>query len=462
MSAHTAFQEDVIAAIATAPGPAGISIVRVSGPGSLDVADRVVRCKPPSPSARPAGSFVHGVAVSQDARQSVDVDEIILLIYRAPHSYTREDVVEIQCHGGTASAQRVLRSVLAAGARLAEPGEFTRRAFMNGRIDLIQAEAVADLINARSERAAAAAVEQMEGSLSRQFSTLYDQLLSTASQLEALLDFPEEDDTPKQLHPGIHDGLSSALGEVRRLLATWEEGRALRDGVRIVICGMPNVGKSTLLNALLGRSRAIVTDTPGTTRDTIEEDTVFDGIPVRLIDTAGIRETDCRIERDGVQRAQRAIGTADLAVLVADSSQYVSPQIVIEIDSVQIPILIIANKMDLGIHESFRAWTGRPMLFCSLTTDGGVRSVREAIAASLVSKIINSGHAAISERHRQILLSSEKELQKAIALLRSPADQSVLAVQHIRRAVEAVGTAIGKTYTEEVLSSIFSRFCIGK
>jgi tRNA modification GTPase len=462
MDANTRIQEDVIAAIATAPGPAGISIVRVAGPGSLDVADRVVRCKHPCPSARAAGTFLHGLAVSSENGQSVELDEVVLLIYRAPHSYTREDAVEIQCHGGTASAQRVLRATLAAGARLAEPGEFTRRAFLNGRIDLIQAEAVADLINARSERAAAAAVEQMEGALSRQFLNLYDQLLAAACQLEAMLDFPEEDDILTRQQPEIRDALAATSASVQRLLDTWEEGRALRDGVRIVICGKPNVGKSTLLNALLGNQRAIVTETPGTTRDTIEEDAVLNGIPVRLIDTAGIRETDCSIESEGVRRAKQAIEKADLIALVVDASQIIAPQVFVDLTFVRDKLILVANKTDLGIHETCRTWTLSPVTLCSLIDGSAAAEVRESISRIVGARIQASSQATVSERHRQVLIKTQVELKEAITLLECGVDQSVLVVHHIRSAMEAVGTAIGKTYTEEVLSSIFSRFCIGK
>ncbi|MDD3605078.1 MAG: tRNA uridine-5-carboxymethylaminomethyl(34) synthesis GTPase MnmE, partial [Kiritimatiellae bacterium] len=294
--------DDTIAAIGTAPGTGGIAVVRVSGPRTMEIADRIVRCSAPRPSMRRTMSVIYG----HIAAAAGDVDEVLVLVMKGPGSYTREDMIEIQGHGGRVMAAAVLQAVLDAGARLAEPGEFTKRAFLNGRIDLTQAEAVADIVGARSRRAGRAALEQLEGSLSAAVNALYDRLMGIAADMEATLDFPEED-IPEALIQDVPDRISRAVSEMDLLISSWQEGRLLREGALIVISGRTNVGKSTLLNALLDTDRAIVSHIPGTTRDIIEEGLVLDGIPVRLVDTAGLRETSCEIESEGIRRTMRHI-----------------------------------------------------------------------------------------------------------------------------------------------------------
>jgi len=455
---------DTIAAIATAPGEAGISIVRISGPRSLEIADQIFVCKGPLPSHRPAGSFVHGfIRADEDGKAHAHVDEVILLIYRAPHSYTREDVVEIQGHGGRISAKRILRTVLSNGAVLAEPGEFTKRAFLNGRIDLVQAEAVADLIAAQSDRAATAAMEQLEGHLTSSFGELYDLLLSTAADLEATLDFTD-DEIPVAVSHTIAERLRQAKSRVEKLLATWEEGHLLREGALVVISGAPNAGKSTLMNAMLGAPRAIVADLPGTTRDTIEETVILEGVPIRLVDTAGLRETESAVEREGVRRAQATIKRADLNLHVIDCSQEL-----LQADRDHLSktkkgqCIVVLNKTDLGPKLTGGDFGAFSVVSCSLLKGEGLADLRRAMVERLNLQSSGIPHAAISERHRHTVQNVLNVLGDALTMQDlNRTDCTVLVSQLLRTAIEQLGELIGRTYTDELLDKIFSRFCVGK
>jgi len=457
---------DTIAAIATAPGEAGIAIVRVSGPLSLKIADKIFRGGGAPLSQRRSGNFVHGFIRSRadgEKRGSAAVDEAIVLIYRAPHSYTREDVVEIQGHGGRTCAGRILRALLGAGARMAEPGEFTRRAFLNGRIDLLQAEAVLDLIRAQSDRAGTAAVEQLEGRLSSAFNDGYDVIMNVAVDLEATLDFPEEE-LPETEMRDLVAGLDKGIELLKTLLDTWAEGRLLREGALVVICGRPNAGKSTLLNRLVGSNRVIVTDVPGTTRDTIEEQVILHGAPLRLVDTAGLRDAGCRIEREGVQRAQACIEKADVVLYVVDSSVPLHAEDRKSVCGIEPRrCILVLNKKDLGSKVSSDAFAGYSGLSCSLLDDADIPSVRDAVAAKVGIQNCGLPHAVISERHRSIVHNVLNELNNARALLfGNREDGAVLAATSLRSALEYLGTVTGKVYTSELLDSIFARFCVGK
>lgn len=451
---------DTITAIATAPGEGGIAVVRISGPDTFAIADRIFRCRAKKPSGRPAGTFVVGHIVDGEEV----IDQTLLLIMRAPHSYTTEDTVEIQGHGGHQCARRILRSALDAGARLAEPGEFTQRAFLNGRIDLVQAEAVLDLIHARSERAAAAALDQIEGRLSNQFNALYDDILLIAADIEATLDFPE-DELPEQVIPELAARSRAAIERMHALIASWDEGHLLRDGALVVISGKPNVGKSTLLNALLGSERAIVSSTPGTTRDTIEEDLVISGIPIRLIDTAGLRDSDCEIEQIGVQRTRSRMEKADLHIYMLDATQPLDDRDREIINALPANRrLIIANKCDLTqLSSNFdNSWN---IIETVMTQNVYAEIVKDNIRRILADRmdIEARPHATISERHRNLLTVARDELQATLDMLEAGTDDLVaLASSRIRTALENIGFVTGRSYQEELLNNIFSRFCIGK
>ncbi len=451
--------KDTITALATAPGEGAIAIVRISGPASLMIADRVFRGKGAPPSQRPGQSFVHGTVISANGV----ADEVILLIYRAPCSYTREDAVEIQGHGGSAAAKRILRTVLEAGARMAEPGEFTKRAFLSGRIDLLQAEAVLDLIRARSDRAAEAALEQLHGALSKTFNLLYDDTLALAANLEATLDF-SEDELPDSVMQDVMARRQTVDAEFKRLLASWDEGHLLREGALVVISGKPNVGKSTLLNALIGKDRAIVTPIAGTTRDTIEEQIVINGIPVRIVDTAGLREAPCEIEQEGVTRAYSAINSSDCIIYVVDGICGMDSEDDNNIKSIPAnKLIIVINKCDSkSIKTNSPLLTNKSAIHISAKNNIGLESLKQTIIATL--DVQNSGipHAAISERHRHLLVLAHKEVVEAGILLGRPTPEPALAAARLRIALEILGEVTGRIYHTELLQNIFSRFCIGK
>lgn len=455
--------QDTIAAIATAPGQAGIAVVRVSGPDSLAIADALFCGTPPPPSQRPDRCFLYGHVRYPAEEQTADLDEVILLIYRAPHSYTREDVVEIQGHGGHTCARRILRAVLQAGARPAEPGEFTKRAFLNGRIDLLQAEAVADLIRARSERAAAAAIEQLEGRLSSEIGNIYDDLLQVAGDVEASLDFTE-DELPGATMPMLLARVDAGIEKLDTLLATWEEGRLLREGAKVAICGRPNVGKSTLLNRWVGTERAIVTDTPGTTRDTIEEQVVLNGIPLRLIDTAGLRESECHIEQQGVKRTQTVMDQADVIVYMLDASKPLGPEEVAALDNLRSDrVIAVLNKTDLPERTRAEQVPVKSVVSCSLLNGIGLQQLFLAVKQQLAPPATDTAHPSISERHRQYVQSALTVLNTSRACLATQEqDQVVPAAALLREGLESLGTLTGRTYTTDILDNIFSRFCIGK
>lgn len=436
-----------------------MAIVRVSGPDSLGIADRIFLGKPPLPSLRPGGSFVHGLI---NGKEDV-ADEVILLVYRAPRSYTREDSIEIQGHGGSTVARRILRAVLEAGARLAEPGEFTKRAFLNGRIDLVQAEAVLDLIRARTDRAAHAALEQISGHLSAAFNRLYDNTLSACGDLEASLDF-SEDEMPPSLMQDVAVHLKGIEADFKKLLDSWDEGHILRDGARVAIAGKPNVGKSTLLNALLGKERAIVTPIAGTTRDTIEEHAVINGYPVQLIDTAGLRDSTCLIETEGVRRAKDIFAQSDVIIYVIDGSIPFSKD-----DDQQLlampksKTIVVLNKSDISIHETNKPVAPDRSVICiSAARQEGLEDLKNHILKTLGIQGNLPHRAVIAERHRRLLVSAHKDITEAVLILARIMPDPALAASRLRLALETLGTVTGRIYHEELLNNIFSRFCIGK
>jgi tRNA modification GTPase len=452
------YEADTIAAIATPPGEGGVGIVRISGPGVWSIADTVFTALDHVPvSLREHGSFAYGKVLDGEGQE---IDTGLALVMRAPKSYTCEDVVEIQGHGGAVGMRRILRRALEAGARMAEPGEFTKRAFLNGRIDLVQAEGIFDLIRARSDRAASAAMEQMEGKLSQQFDAIYDAFLEVAANLETTLDFVE-DELPDDVFSGIAALLDRTFCTLGELLDTWDEGRLLREGARVVILGRPNAGKSTLLNALLGFDRAIVSSTAGTTRDTIEEGFVLDGIPLRIIDTAGLRETDCEIEAEGIRRAEAHGQEAHLSVYLVDASQPLHEEDRVRLDKLdRAKSIVVLNKVDQG-----RQIEGVEGVEACLLSETGISELKRAMSDTLEkgADLQVPPHAVISERHRQLLVKAHHEARQAREFLKENIEaNAVLACEHLRSALEYLGQVTGRVYHEELLDNIFSRFCIGK
>lgn len=450
---------DTIAAIATPPGEGGVGIVRISGSNVWNIADQLFQGSE-TPSTKEGGSFIFGKIVDLDRRE---IDEGLCLIFRAPRSYTGEDTVELQGHGGPVVLRKILRRALDAGARMAEPGEFTKRAFLNGKMDLVQAEAVADLIHARSDRAAAAALEQLEGSLSGQFNALYDRLVDIAADLETTLDFIE-DELPDEVFPTLGKKLEASFQTLEKLLSTWDEGRLLREGARVVIMGRPNAGKSTLFNALLGADRAIVTNIAGTTRDVIEEGFVLDGVPLRILDTAGLREAECEIEREGIRRAREHSAAADIAVYLIDASSPFSEEDAEHLAKLNPEQTVVAlNKNDIR-HSSFEFQvSGFQALETSLGFGDGLAEIRSSISQKLGGVSSAPAHAVISERHRNLLEQAKVELTRGQDQLTGLEDEGIaFAAEHLRTALEALGQVTGRVYHNELLDNVFSRFCIGK
>ena len=425
---------DTIAAIATAPGRGGVAVVRVSGSESFGIAERLA-------AIRDRGS---GIRVGRIA----NVDEGVILTFKAPHSYTGEDVVEFQCHGGTVTPRRVLEACLAAGARLARRGEFTERAFLNGKIDYGQAESVLDLIDAKTARAADAALEGLAGRRRRECRALYESALDLSTRLEHALDI-DEGELPGDFQESINSQLSTLNSQLRTAIAKAAEGRLLRSGALVVLAGPPNAGKSSLLNALLEENRAIVSEVPGTTRDSIEAWIDLDGWPVRLVDTAGLRKAADGIEAEGVKRSEELIAKADVVVALSDSGDRnvaapLSPQ-----------TLVVHSKCDLGRGEGLNV---------SAKTGAGLDALKQAIVAKLEEKVVaaDEGDAPegdVAAYHEALALLSSFDPQLAT---RNPHPDLVLLANAVRNAAERLGAAIGATYSADMLDRLFSRFCVGK
>lgn len=453
---------DTIAAIATPPGEGGIAVLRLSGPQALEVARRVFR---PAGRGQPAvdRSVSHVVHYGHIVRDDQRLDEVLLTVLRAPRTFTREDVVEISCHGGVFVARQVLATVLAAGARLAQPGEFTRRAFLNGRLDLTQAEAITDLIHARTELALAAANEQLGGALSRRIQVIRSELLTLLAHVEAHLDFPDEDIAP-DTREQLLTRLEASRAQMEALLATAREGQVLRRGIRVAIIGRPNAGKSSLLNELLGRDRAIVSPIPGTTRDTIEETANIRGIPVVFVDTAGLREATDQIEEEGIRRSRHAAGQAELLLHVLDRSQPLTPTDRLYLEEFsRATRLVVLNKADLPSLLEVPAAVRAETVPVSCRTGAGVEDLKEAIARRVWSAHTRPSRpeAAINARHEDALRRSVEAALRAREALTTDLPLE-LAAQDLRISLHAVGEIIGQTTTEDLLDSIFSQFCIGK
>lgn len=443
---------DTIAAIATPPGQGAIALLRVSGPEARAIGEAVF--------SRPLGPPRFQTYGTVRAADGSVIDEVLLTWFSAPHSYTGEDVIEIACHGGLLVTRQVLDRLLTAGARAAEPGEFSQRAFLNGKMDLTQAEAVMDLISAQTDLALRAAHEQLAGRLGGALARLREELIGIVAHVEAYIDFPEEDIEP-ETGAAIIDRIESVRAAVDRLIATADQGRILREGVRTVICGAPNVGKSSLLNVLLGFDRAIVSDTAGTTRDTIEEVINLRGIPLRLVDTAGVRESDDAIEREGIARTRAQIATAELILEVVDAHAARSSDGDIAADVPDRALhLRLLNKIDLGEHPD---WSGVDGVRLSCASRQGVDDLIDTVFSRLGGPGASWGAdlVAINARHQRCLARAAVDLAAAADRLREGVSPEFAALE-LRSALDAIGEVIGKTDVEEILGEIFSRFCIGK
>jgi tRNA modification GTPase len=454
--------DDTIAAIATPLGEGGLAVIRLSGPEALVIADKSFQPLGKS-SLMPTAAPTHTIHYGRIVRNGQVVDEVLLAVMRAPRTLTREDVVEITCHGGLLPAKLVLDTVLENGARLAEAGEFTKRSFLNGRIDLAQAEAVVDVIHARTELALAAANEQLAGKLSQRINTLRDDLLKTLAHVEAHIDFPDEDispDTKDQLLGRLERGVRF----MEELLRTSNEGQILRRGIRAAIVGRPNAGKSSLLNQLLGRERAIVSPIPGTTRDTIEETANVRGLPVLFVDTAGLREAGDSIEVEGIRRSRESLAAAEFILHVLDAAEPVT-----QADESYLAEfagkkrILVRNKTDLPVKLVLPAgMNARTVDVCCLTGKG-IEDLKDAIKELVWAGEIRADmlQVMINSRHQEALNRARIATRRAASALQ--ADETLeLVAMDLRIGVNAIGEIVGKTTTEDLLDSIFSQFCIGK
>lgn len=454
---------DTIAAIATPLGESGIGVIRISGSKAYDVGDAIFQSKSSLPLAqRRDRSIQYGLIVDDDGKA---VDEVILLIMKGPRSYTAEDVLEIQCHGGRQSLSEILGLVLRHGARLANPGEFTQRAFVNGRIDLAQAEAVMDVIQAKSAQGLTSAVSQLEGRLSRVVGDMRLHLTDFITRLEVTVDYPEEDLEDIEV-PDIAGAIREMERRLDDMLAESKSGRMMRDGVMAAIAGTPNAGKSSLLNRFLETERAIVTDVPGTTRDVIEEWISIQGVPICLVDTAGIRSTDDTVEQIGVRRAKEYMERADIILVVVDQSrplQEEDRQILETARGRQ--ALIVLNKEDLQPAfetEELQSY-GLPLLSISASTGAGMGELKDAMLSLALKQGLTAAQSALlaNTRHIELVRQSREALQRALDTIEAgmPVD---CAIVDIREAWELLGSITGDTVHDDIIEEIFSRFCLGK
>lgn len=452
--------DDTIVAIATPLGEGGLAVIRLSGADAFAIADKVFLPVGNS-SLKPSAAPTHTIQFGKIVRDGKLIDEVLLAVLRAPRTFTREDTVEISCHGGLLPAKLVLDTLLAAGARLAEPGEFTKRAFLNGRIDLAQAEAVADLIHSRTELALAAANEQLAGKLSQRINRLRDDLMLALAHVEAHIDFPDEDispDTKEKLLQRLEKGIVF----MDELLRTANEGQILRRGIRAAIVGRPNAGKSSLLNQLLGRDRAIVSPIAGTTRDTIEETTNIRGLPVVFIDTAGLREAHDEIEAEGIRRSRESLAQAELILHVLDASEPLTAadeKYLTEFAGKN--RILVRNKTDLPVKLQ-RLPVADSVEVCSLSGQG-IEALKDAIKSLVWAGEIKAEmlQVAINSRHQDALNRARFSARAATDALAADVTLELVAMD-LRLAANAVGEIVGKTTTEDLLDKIFSSFCIGK
>ena len=453
--------DDTICAVSTPPGEGGIGIIRICGKDAVRLASALFRARVRGDiSAQASHTIRYGSIVDPETGDMVD--EVLVTVMRAPATYTREDVVEINCHGGMLPLQRTLALLLKQGARMAEPGEFTKRAFLNGRIDLAQAEAVMDVISAKTELAHRAANEQLLGAVSREIGALREDLLSLLASVEAGIDFPEEDIVTPGGKP-LAGEISHLIKRVAELITTHDFGRILRNGCATAIVGRPNVGKSSLLNALLKQDRAIVTDIPGTTRDVLEEYLNINGVPFKILDTAGIRHSHDLVEQEGVRRSLAAVKAADIILFVLDGSQPLHPEDSQVLESVKHKQTIaVINKSDLprGIEHLD---TPSRQVAVSCRTGAGLTELKDFLAGCVLQGGIPArDHSwAINARHKKELEQARSSLERAhesAAGLQSP---EFIALD-LRAALDSLGLIVGATHTEDILERIFNSFCIGK
>ncbi|CAM3589218.1 tRNA uridine-5-carboxymethylaminomethyl(34) synthesis GTPase MnmE [Brevibacillus invocatus] len=455
---------DTIAAVATPMGEGGIAVIRVSGPEAIEVVDNIYRGKQKL-STVDTHTIHYGYLV--DPQTGDRVEEVLVSVMKAPRTFTREDVVEVNCHGGIVSVERVLELILDHGARLAEPGEFTKRAFLNGRVDLSQAEAVIDLIRAKTDRALKVALNQVEGKLSRLIRQLRQNLIEAMAHIEVTLDYPEHD-VEEFTQNFLREKCLEVKAEVGRLLQTAKQGKILREGLSTAIIGRPNVGKSSLLNSLVQEEKAIVTDVAGTTRDVIEEYVNVRGVPLRLIDTAGIRDTEDVVEKIGVEKSRQLLKKADLVLLVVNYNEKLGPDDYAIFETAKgFQVIVIVNKFDLpqqiDLEEIKRHFPDQPLIMTSAQKETGIDLLEQAIADIFFTGRVQQDDLTYvsNARHINLLRQAERAMDDALTGIDQLMPVDMIQID-IKKAWELLGEVIGESVGEDLIDQIFSQFCLGK
>lgn len=454
---------DTIAAIATFPGNSGINIIRISGDNALNIAQKMFVNKNKEKSINLKPRYLHyGYVVDRYGRI---IDEVLMSYMKSPNTYTREDIIEINCHGGVISAKKILETALFYGCRLAERGEFTKRAFLNGRIDLTQAEAVIDIINSKTDSSHEISVNHLEGRLSREINEIIGKIMDLLANIEVNIDFPEYDEDEVTL--GKVKNLSEKLiKELNRLIRTADTGKIFKEGIKTVILGKPNVGKSSLMNFLLNENRAIVTEVPGTTRDTIEEYVNIKGVPLRIIDTAGIRETKDKVEKIGVEKALQKVNESDLVIMLFDSSKELEDEDLKILDYIKNKRVIyiknktdLENKLDLSSFEDIE----KEAINISVLKNQGLDEIIDKISRMFFEGAINISDELIinNVRHKNLLINAKNSLEEVQKSIRNNMTIDFIEID-LKQAMEYLGLIVGKSVSDDLMDKIFNEFCIGK
>ncbi len=456
---------DTIAAISTPPGEGGISIIRISGVDALKTASQIYRGKDLNKVNSHTINYGHII----DPENGNEVDEVMVSVMRAPHTYTKEDIVEINCHGGIVATNRILQIILGLDARLAKPGEFTERAFLNGRIDLSQAEAVMDLIRAKTDQSMKVALDQLDGNLSHLITNLRQNILDVLAQVEVNIDYPEYDDVETMTARLLKEKAIEVKAKIQQLLSTAKQGKVLRDGLATAIIGHPNVGKSSILNHLLHEDKAIVTDVAGTTRDVIEEYVNVQGVPLKLVDTAGIHETEDKVEKIGVERSRKALSQADLVILVLDSSVPLRDEdreLLRETNHMQ--RIVVLNKSDLevkiNLNELQEYVDDKEIIKSSAVSPLGTKDLEDRIAAMFFAGSIENTSNNImvtNARHIGLLKQADTALDAVLEGIETGMPVDLVQID-MTRAWDLLGEITGDSYQDELLDQLFSQFCLGK
>ncbi|MFU0791159.1 tRNA uridine-5-carboxymethylaminomethyl(34) synthesis GTPase MnmE [Virgibacillus proomii] len=455
---------DTIAAISTPIGEGAIAIVRLSGPEAIAIAAKVFTGKNLIDVA--SHTIHYGKIIEPETKEVAE--EVMISVMRAPKTFTREDVVEVNCHGGMVAVNRVLEIVLSQGARIAEPGEFTKRAFLNGRIDLSQAEAVMDLIRAKTDKAMSVALKQMDGRLSALIRRLRQDLLETVAHVEVNIDYPEYDDVEEMSHEMMRTKTKEVYAEINNLLQVAKQGKILREGLGTAIIGRPNVGKSSLMNALVQENKAIVTEIPGTTRDIIEEYVNVRGVPLRLVDTAGIRETEDIVEKIGVERSRQVLKESDLILFVLNYNDVLTEEDEKLFAAIQgLDYIVVINKTDLeqklDLDRVQELSEGKPIVTTSLLKEEGVDELEKAISKTFFAGEMDMGDLTYvsNVRHIQLLKQAKKALEDAMKGLELGLPLDIVQID-VTRTWELLGEIIGDTASDSLIDQLFSQFCLGK